>query len=146
MLAVIVQQLLSGFDLVAATSVARAELLRWPGHGEQLAALDTAVELASRGRPTPEQLAERLGGGWVGEEALAIAVCAALAARGLPDGLLLAVNHSGDSDSTGSIAGNILGAMHGVGAIPASWLSQLELREVITTLALDAVTEFGAHG
>lgn len=145
MLAAIVQQLLCGADLAAAIAVARAELLRWPGHGEQLAALDAAVALARQGRPTPEQIAARLGGGWVGEEALAIAVCAALAARDLADGLLLAVNHSGDSDSTGSIAGNILGALHGDGAIPSSWLDHLELRDVITTLALDAVAEFGAH-
>jgi ADP-ribosylglycohydrolase len=41
----------------------------------------------------------------VGEEALAIAVYAALAGRDdVPRALRVAVNHSGDSDSTGSIA------------------------------------------
>ena len=49
----------------------------------------------------------------------------------------MAVNHDGDSDSTGSITGNLLGAMLGVRAIPTEWLEQLELREVITTLAND---------
>ena len=45
-------------------------------------------------------------------------MCAALAAEDMRDGLLLAVNHTGDSDSTGAICGNILGAMHGDAAIP----------------------------
>ena len=52
-------------------------------------------------------------------------------------GVILAVNHDGDSDSTGSIAGNLLGAMQGAKAIPKDWLEPLELREVITELAED---------
>lgn len=51
--------------------------------------------------------------------------------------MILAVNHDGDSDSTGSIAGNLLGAMHGVKAIPPEWLEPLELRDVITEVADD---------
>ncbi|RZQ62824.1 ADP-ribosylglycohydrolase family protein [Amycolatopsis suaedae] len=142
-LAVIVQALLGGADLPRAVGAARLELIRWDGYEEQFAALDAAIALAKRGRPTPEAIAAELGGGWVGEEALAIAVCAALAADDLADGLLLAVNHSGDSDSTGAICGNILGALHGPGAIPAQWLAALELRDVIDTLAVDALAEFG---
>ena len=124
-------------DAVAAT---RAKLLAWDGHEEQVAALDAAM---AHGRPTPESIAEQLGGGWTGEEALAIAVAAALAAEDVRDGLLLAVNHSGDSDSTGAICGNILGAMHGTGAIPPEWLAELELRDVIEQVTRDALTEFG---
>jgi ADP-ribosylglycohydrolase len=142
-LAVIVQRLLGGDSVLAAVAAARAELAAWPDHEETDHALAGAVELAQLGRPTPEQIAERLGGGWVGEEALAIAVCAALAAKDLADGLLLAVNHSGDSDSTGAICGNILGARLGVSAIPAGWLAELELRQVIEQLTLDLLREFG---
>lgn len=87
--------------------------------------------------PSPEVI-ERMGGGWVGEEALAISLyCALAAGDDFAKGVLLAVNHSGDSDSTGAIAGNILGAMLGVQAIPAKWLAELELREEIETLARD---------
>jgi ADP-ribosylglycohydrolase len=50
-------------------------------------------------------------------------------------GLLLAVNHGGDSDSTGSIAGNLLGAMHGLDALPRDLLDELEGRDVIERLA-----------
>lgn len=48
----------------------------------------------------------------------------------------LAVNHSGDSDSTGSIVGNLLGAAVGVKGIPGGWLARLELDEEIKTIAI----------
>ena len=53
-----------------------------------------------------------------------------------------AVNHDGDSDSTGSIAGNILGAALGLNAIPGKWRKELELRDVIEQVAADLVTRF----
>lgn len=87
-------------------------------------------------RPTPASIAE-LGGGWIAEEALAIGLWCALSATDLEDGIVMAVNHSGDSDSTGLIAGNLLGLMRGPGAIPDHWLDELELREVITQVAAD---------
>jgi ADP-ribosylglycohydrolase len=67
-----------------------------------VAALDAAVELASRA-PLNGRVLEQLGGGWVGEEALAIAVACVLAEPDPNQALLLAANHSGDSDSTGVI-------------------------------------------
>ncbi|GAA1952392.1 ADP-ribosylglycohydrolase family protein [Amycolatopsis minnesotensis] len=142
-LALLVHVLLHDGSLPDAIEAVRGELVRWERHEEQLTALDKAVALAAKGRPTPEQLAGELGGGWVGEEALSIGVCAALAATDLTDGLLLAVNHSGDSDSTGAICGNILGAIHGPAAIPGHWLLALELREEIELLIADALAEFG---
>ena len=45
--------------------------------------------------------------------------------------LTVAVNHSGDSDSTGAIAGNILGAYLGMSGIPKDWLKSLELTDVM---------------
>ena len=58
----------------------------------------------------------------------------ALGAKDFEDGIILAVNHSGDSDSTGSITGNLLGAAAGVEAIPDRWLARLELRSTIEAL------------
>ncbi|WP_084468021.1 ADP-ribosylglycohydrolase family protein [Actinokineospora inagensis] len=143
-LAFLVHRLLDGVSLPAALTEVRGELVTWDDSAETLKSLDDAVDLAERGRPTPELLAKELGGGWVGEEALAIGVCAALVSDTLADGLLLAVNHSGDSDSTGSICGNLLGAVHGTAAIPADWLAELELRDVIERLGRDALVEFSA--
>ena len=56
--------------------------------------------------------------------------------------LALAVNH-GDSDSTGSIAGSLLGLLHGVSGIPKEWLDQLELRDVIERVGRDLWSHFG---
>ena len=93
----------------------------------------------------PPKAVESLGQGWVGNEALAIAVLCALTAEtrtpaGIADALWRAVLHSGDSDSTGSITGNLLGAMVGVKGLPPRWLSQVELRPVIERLGQDLYT------
>jgi len=79
----------------------------------------------------------RLGQGWVAEEALAVAVYCALTAADFRSGVLLAVNHGGDSDSTGAICGNLLGASLGAGAIDPGLLDGLEGRETITQIADD---------
>jgi len=51
--------------------------------------------------------------GWYGDEALGVALFACLRASEPVEAVKIAVNHSGDSDSTGSIAGAIAGAMYG---------------------------------
>ena len=79
-----------------------------------------------------------LGGGWTGEEALAISVyCSLVYPDNFEKAVILAVNHGGDSDSTGAITGNILGLYLGEEAIPAGWLEKLELKEVIRKMAED---------
>jgi ADP-ribosylglycohydrolase len=103
-----------------------------PDHEETLRAVELAEELATSGLPHEEAIA-RLGQGWITEEALAISIYCALIARDFKHGVVLPVNHDGDSDSTGSIVGKLLGAK----AIPKEWLEPLELREVISELAED---------
>jgi ADP-ribosylglycohydrolase len=78
-----------------------------------------------------------LGEGWVAEEAIAVATYCALTAADFRSGVLLAVNHGGDSDSTGAICGNLLGAQLGAGAIDADLLDGLEGREAIIQIADD---------
>jgi ADP-ribosyl-[dinitrogen reductase] hydrolase len=97
--------------------------------------------LAAGGRPSPEKV-EHLGRGAVAEEALAIAVYAALVADDFRAGVLLAINHSGDSDSTGCIAGHTLGTIHGVEGIPPEWLDGLESGDVVERIANDFVDAF----
>ncbi|MGE6384750.1 ADP-ribosylglycohydrolase family protein [Pseudomonas sp. NPDC078416] len=87
-------------------------------------------------RPTPERIAS-FGGGWVAEEALAIGVWCALSARDLEEGVIMSVNHDGNSDSTGAIAGHLLGIQFGSAAIPSRWYERLELRAVIERMAKD---------
>ena len=84
---------------------------------------------------------ESIGGGWVGDEALAIAMYCCLRYPGdMKKMLTVSVNHSGDSDSTGAIAGNILGAYTGMDGIPKDWLAQLELTDVMQN-QIDELTD-----
>ncbi|MGE4533475.1 ADP-ribosylglycohydrolase family protein [Halomonas sp.] len=142
-LAAVILQLLHGITLRGALELAMAELQTHADHEETSQFLITALELADSNLP-PEQAISFLGEGWVAEEALAIAVYCTLVAEDFRHGVMLAVNHDGDSDSTGAIAGNLLGVMLGVKAIPSAWLAPLELREVISEMAQDllAVNEW----
>lgn len=79
-----------------------------------------------------------LGPGWCADEALAVAVyCALKYSDNFDKALIAAVNHSGDSDSTGAITGNILGAYLGLSGIPKKYIDNLELVDVLTELADD---------
>jgi len=137
-LAVAVRLLADGRPL--ADAVREATAFAPPGSGTRLA-LTRAVDLAGSGLPDPATLNRHLGEGWIGDEALAIAVCCALAASSPAAAILAAVNHSGDSDSTGAITGNLVGAAHGRRAIPDAWLDALDSRDLVEEVATDASTE-----
>lgn len=112
----------------------------WPGVPElqeMTAGMEAALSLADSARTDVENIAA-LGEGWVAEEALYIALyCAARYKSDFSGALTAAVNHKGDSDSTGAITGNIVGALLGYEAIPARWKEGLELREELLRLADD---------
>lgn len=129
-----VERVVAGASLLEALDEGRARASEHPGSSEVVRALEHAVDLARDGEPSVGTL-ERLGLGWVGEEALAIGAYCALACPSLERALELAVSHGGDSDSTGAIAGNLLGAQLGVEAIPRRWLQDLELRDTIEETA-----------
>lgn len=60
--------------------------------------------------------------------------------------MLHAVNHDGDSDSTGAICGSLLGAALGAAAIDGDLLAQLEGGDVIIQVADDLHNVFaGGH-
>ena len=138
-MAALVFDLLDGTDLRSAIDRAQPLLQARDRHGETLAALMHAVAL-SQGDTSPADAIRQLGEGWVAEEALAIGLYCALKATDVETGVIMAVNHEGDSDSTGLIAGHLLGAIHGVSSIPQRWLDPLELRDVIEEVADDLAT------
>ena len=147
-LAAIVAALVAGAELPDALDAAVAELVRHDRHEETAAALDRARR-AAHDRPPTAETVEEIGEGWIAEEALAIAVFAALshpAPAEFLDALSLAVTHGGDSDSTGAICGNILGAWHGDSALPPELAFEVEGRGTILQLADDFVWEFTDPG
>ncbi|WP_119727521.1 ADP-ribosylglycohydrolase family protein [Thermomonospora amylolytica] len=160
-LAATVWGLVRGRPLTTALEDACELLRRRDGHEETATAIEAAVDLAAQGPSTPERV-ESLGGGWTGEQALAGALYVVLRAEDdvpeLPEGgwhpdprpvrvathaLLRSVNHSGDSDSVGSITGNLLGARYGGQVFPGHWQAGLEVRHAVVQMAADCALEFG---
>jgi ADP-ribosylglycohydrolase len=100
----------------------------------------------------------QLGEGWVAEETWAIALyCAVRHIDSVKDAIIASVNHDGDSDSTGSVCGNIMGAIYGYEHIkernifcPEGKILEdtLELSEVILALAddLSSGSKVSEHG
>jgi ADP-ribosylglycohydrolase len=76
------------------------------------------------------------GGGWIAEEAVAMALYCVLKH---PDDYVsvvrLGANISGDSDSVAAIAGGIAGARLGLSALPEDWIARLENRDYLAALA-----------
>lgn len=102
--------------------------------------VDTVFRLVSDSGPDWRIIEEELGGGWVAEETLAISLfCVARHIDSVRDCLVAAVNHGGDSDSTGAVAGNIIGAILGYDAIPGQFTDGLQrvsfFREIADDIA-----------
>ena len=98
---------------------------------------ERAVSLASCNLSDSENI-QRLGEGWVGEEALAIGLyCTMKYIDNFEKAMIVSVNHGGDSDSTGAVTGNILGAAVGYDAIPQFYKEDLEMHDLILHMADD---------
>lgn len=148
---VLIHEVLADGASLQAAAEAAAERAKEHDVPELAARLAAAVELARSGPASPEELAAALGDGRVAEEALAIGLYAALAAGGagtpqehFRSALALAVNHDGDSASAASVAGTIVGTLHGAAALPSQWLAVLEGRELVEELARQFVAATGS--
>lgn len=106
---------------------------------ELLAGVDRAVMLALDPEVSDLEGIHALGQGWVAEEALYISVfCAVRYQNDFGAAIRCAVNHEGDSDSTGSICGNILGAWLGVQEVEAAFdLNQVDAAELVREMTGD---------
>lgn len=115
---------------------------------ELLALIQKAIALSTENIDDLEAV-RQLGEGWVAEETLAIAVyCSLKYGDNFEKGIIAAVNHDGDSDSTGAVAGNILGAALGFDAIPRRFIDKLEIKDMILEIAEGLhhdcqITEYG---
>jgi ADP-ribosylglycohydrolase len=86
---------------------------------------------------------DRVGGGWVAEEAVAAALLCFLRFPKAPvDALNRAVVSRGDSDSIAAITGAFVGAHRGFGAFPEEWFDTIEECTRLESLAA-ALTDHG---
>jgi ADP-ribosylglycohydrolase len=147
--AAVIHDTLRGMALDEAMLEADKLLAQEKGRREIVAVVKKVRALAPAGPPSPA-IVETIGGGWVAEETLGIALlCALTAGAGSPgavrQALWRAVAHGGDSDSTGSVTGNLLGAMFGLKCLPRGWLEELELRDLVERIARDMHGVFGGN-
>lgn len=116
-------------DVYGADAAAMDEFLKIVGN---------AMSLENDPQSDWQIIEDRIGEGWVAEETLAIALFSTL--RHVDDFsgcLISAVNHGGDSDSTGAVAGNIIGAILGDDAIPGKFKKEIQLRDLLLHAADD---------
>lgn len=139
-------------EIVQEAKEAAERLFAGDGHLKELTELiDLAVSLSENGGEDLENI-HRLGEGWVAEETLAIAIyCSLKYEKDFSKGLIASVNHKGDSDSTGAVTGNILGALIGYEAMEEKWKENLECKDVLLEMAEDlywgcAKSEYTPHG
>lgn len=108
----------------------------YPGHENLLERFDKivrdAIAMEHSALRDSEVIENILGEGWVAEETLAISLFSVL--RHVDDFkacMGCAVNHGGDSDSTGAVAGNLLGAILGYDAIPPEFTRSLQFHDLL---------------
>lgn len=134
--------LIDEMEVNDAVTAALEELKKHNGHQECSSLIQKAIAL-SQDNTEPLTAITQLGEGWVGDEAIAIAIYCALKEKSdFKKALLLSVNHNGDSDSTGAITGNILGAYLGIDAIPVLWVQNVEFADVLIEIADDLLTRY----
>lgn len=134
-LADVLARVLRGEELTSAVAETRRLLLGWDDYDEVLEKVDHAVELFISDADLDEGFA-LLGEGWVADEALGIALFSALNfPEDFEEGVLAAVNITGDSDTTGCLTGALLGASLGLGSVPAEWVRDVEDSELLLDLA-----------
>lgn len=112
-------------------------------YGEYASAMEDFKEIINKALSFEDNLMQdwevienSLGGGWVAEETLTIAIFSIL--RHFDDFkgcMICAVNHGGDSDSTGAVAGNIIGAILGYDAIPGYFKDNIQLEDLLLSIA-----------
>lgn len=137
---------LSPEEIVAEARDAAERLFAGDKHLDELrACIDRALELAA-GEGSDAENIRLLGEGWVAEETLAISLyCALRHQDDFSAGIIASVNHDGDSDSTGAVTGNLLGAWLGYEAIGERWTRQLELHDTLLQAA-DELYAVGLRG
>ena len=123
-----------GADLEKTAAQTAETYARLTGGEETARAIQAALRAPRDGKG---ETVESLGGGWIAEEALSIALYACLAGDTFEEALLIAATHGGDSDSTAAIAGNMLGLLDPAAVLRHRWAEIVEGTDIISQLVRD---------
>lgn len=136
--AYLIANLTQGNDLNESIQATQKKLAKYGESGEEIASIiKKAVELTNYDLEDHEAISQ-LGKGFLAHESLAIAIYSSLKYQdNFKLGIISAVNHDGDSDTTGAIAGNILGAYMGIENIPSKYTTKIEGQYLIEKLTSD---------
>ncbi len=144
-LASVISDLAINTDLRKSIENAIGILKKWDNYNETLNAIENCLKLFEDIKSDKVELIaetiEKLGNGWIAEEALSMSLFACLVYKNnFKNGVLFAVNHGGDSDSTGAITGNILGLINGLEQIPDKWIERLLAQDIVKQMGEDLHT------
>ena len=124
----------TGSKLEETAAATATEYERLENGQETSRAIRKALDAPRDGAP---ETVETLGGGWIAEEALSIALYACLTGKSFDETLQIAVLHGGDSDSTAAIAGNMFGLLDPAAVLNHPWTPVIEGADIISRLARD---------
>ncbi len=132
-LAAAIHGLLEGKPLQTAMIHAGDQARAMRDHEPTLKALRAAIDASIQ--PYTGQLPENLGKGRESGMALNIGFYAASRSHDFREAMAIAANHDGDSDAAASVAGQLFGALHGIEALPHSWVRCLDVLDAMCDLA-----------
>ena len=122
---------LDGAPFGQAFEEARRILQTYPDSAPFCSYLDRCAQTFGKPFASPAEMTELLGEGWTGDEAVGLALHACSAANSFAQAIEISVNHNGDSDSTGSIAGQLYAAFRPIHQRDLDFFSRLDLREIL---------------
>lgn len=104
-------------------------------HDETYRRAKLAVEASTL---TPSTLIKEMGEGWVGDEALYVAIYAVTHAKDWGDMLWISANHSGDSDSTATLAAQLWAALSGIDEQVQTLATKLDVYPAMVSLMAES--------
>ena len=126
----VISLILQGCEIRDAVVKAIKIMESMPGHQDSSNHIKKAVELADKDKSAVEAT-RILGEGFTGEDLVALVVYCVLKFNGnIKDTIEFTAKYEGNNLSLSTVCGNILGAYHGVSAIPFEWIKNLELLEL----------------
>ena len=140
-----IAEIINGATVRAAVEESMSVLQQQTGAKKIADAVEKSLRLMDDRTVQPPEGVHDIGMGCNATEALAISFfCAMMFENNFKYAIQLAANHDGDSDICAALTGGLLGARHGVKAVPKKWQDKLQCTEVLANMAEDlfSITRF----